>query len=308
MNENNYTMTTEVYTLNWEVGQHTGFRWHIAPTISEGIHDGMYALQFFMGNPKSAWNRAQISDNDIKNCNILLTRFPMSVFSHYPYCANLAGQSSKDGLAWNGNTTVDGRLMGVIKALEYELGILGRLECAKRSGVVIHPGSFPDRKKGHQAVSETINRMNFSSGSVLLLENCAGEGNKLCRTLEELRDVIQGVEESKRKHVRVCIDTAHIHGQGSHNLRMLEEVDRLFQDFDRLIGMEYFYLLHLNDSRVPFGAKKDAHANLGMGYIWNNNLGPLIHLLNKCKMYGIPMVLETYGSIDLDTLSRIGFD
>lgn len=299
-------MTAKVCELNWEVGQHIGFRWHIAPTISEGIQFGMYALQFFMGNPKSAWNRAPISDNDIKNCNTLLTRFPMSVFSHYPYCANLAGQSSKDGLAWDGNTTVDGKLKGVIKALEYELGILGRLNCAKRSGVVIHPGSFPDRKKGHQTVSETINRINFPLGSVLLLENSAGEGNKLCRSLEELCDVIQGVDESKRKHVRVCLDTAHIFSQGNYDLRRCDEIKRLFSDFECLIGMEYFYLLHLNDSRVPFGAKKDNHECLGYGYIWSNSFDSLIYLLNLCKEYDISVVLETpgYGN-DLLTLSTI---
>lgn len=298
-------MSTEIYSFYWEVGQHIGFRWHISATISEGIHYGMYALQFFMGNPKSAWNRAQISDNDIKNANILLARFPISIFSHYPYCANLAGQSAKDGLAWSGNYAVDNKLRGAMKAIEYELGILASLENSKRSGVVIHPGSYPERNKGHKAVSETLNRINFPPKSVLILENCAGEGNKLCRSLEELRDVLEGVDESKRNHVKVCVDTAHVWGSGLYNLCRVEEVDHLFQDFDRLLGMDRFYLLHLNDSCVSFGAKKDAHANLGTGYIWKNNFDSLIHLLNKCKMFEIPIVLETHGNIDLHTLVRI---
>lgn len=299
-------MTTEVYSLNWEIGQHISFRWHISATISEGIHSGMYALQFFMGNPKSAWNRSLISDNDIQNSNTLLLRFPMSIFSHYPYCANLAGQSSNDGLAWNGNRSVDGKLKGVMKALEYELNILSRLHCAKRSGVVIHPGSYPDRKKGHKAVSNTINRLNFPPNSILLLENCAGEGNKLCRTLEEFRDVLEGVDESKKGHIRICLDTAHIWGSGIYDLRRVDEVDRLFEDFDRLLGIDNFYLLHLNDSCVPFGGKKDLHENLGIGYIWKDNFVSLIHLLNKCKHFGIPIVLETHGyNTDLYRLVRI---
>lgn len=299
-------MTTKVYSLNWDIGQHTGFRWHIAPTISEGIRYGMYAIQFFMGNPKSAWKRSPISDNDIQNSQILLSRFPMSVFSHYPYCANLAGQSSKDGLAWNENISVDDRLRGVMKALEYELYILSRLTNAKRSGVVIHPGSFPDRKKGHKTVSDTLNRINFPPNSVLLLENSAGEGNKLCRTLEEIRDVLEGVDDNKKNHVKVCIDTAHIFSQGDYDLRNCDEITRLFRDFERLIGIDKFYLLHLNDSRVPFAAKKDNHECLGMGYIWNHSFDSLIHLLNLCKKYNISIVLETpaYGN-DLLILASI---
>lgn len=296
-------MKQEVHYMYWEVGAHTSFSQKITNTISNGIKNGMRTIQFFMGNPKSAWKRQQISQEDIKFTQNLLERFPMNVFSHYPYCANLAGKACKGGLAWNGNHSVDNKLKGVIRALEYELSILSNF-VQKRSGVVIHPGSYVDRKEGHYAVSKTLNRINFPVGSVVLLENCAGEGNKLCRDFEEISIVLQGLVEEQKPYVKVCVDTAHIWGQGDYDLRKITEIDRMFDDFDRVLGLDNFYLLHLNDSCVPLGSKKDAHACLGDGYIWKDDFDPLIYLLNKCKKYDIPMVLETNG-IDMLTLAEI---
>ncbi len=293
----------DIYYMYWDVGAHTSFSRCITPTISQGIHHGMHTIQFFMGNPKQAWQRQQISDKDIENSKVLLSRFPMNVFSHYPYCANLAGKAKKGHLAWDGNHAVDSKLRGVMKSIEYELGVIANFSTC-RSGVVIHPGSYPDREKGHAAVAQTINRMSFVPNSHLLLENCAGEGNKLCRTFQELRSVMDLVDPAKKSHVKVCVDTAHIWGQGEYDLRKIEEVDRLFSDFDRELGLDNFYLLHLNDSLVPLGSKKDAHACLGDGHIWQTDFASLVHLLNKCKEYRIPMVLETHG-LDMLTLAQL---
>lgn len=278
--------------MECEVGGHLGFSGKVFPTIAAAIEDGMMTVQFFMGNPKSAWKRTLLTDDDIEASRALLRRFPMNVFSHFPYCANLAGRSKVGELAWSGNTAVDGSLTGVMEALELELATMARLRSG-RSGVVIHPGSYPDRAIGHATVAHTLNRIKFAEDSVLLLENCAGEGNKLCRTFDEIRGVLDLVNEDQRKHVKVCVDTAHLWGQGDYDLSTVAGIDAMFEDFDRSLGISAFYLLHLNDSRVPMGSKKDAHACLGEGYIWGNGFGSLIRLMERCKEYGIPMVLET---------------
>jgi deoxyribonuclease IV len=291
---------SNVYYMHWEIGSHTAFHTQITPTISEGICMGMRTIQFFMGDPKSAWKRQQIDDEDIHNTNILLSRFPINVFSHYPYCANLAGQSKKGYLAWNGNLTVDKKVLSMIKALEYELGVISKLNSPK-SGVIIHPGSYPDRDLGHKAVAKTINRISFPSSAVLLLENSAGEGNKLCRTIEELGFVLSNINEEQKCHVKVCIDTAHIWGQGDYDLRESSEVERLFSDIDKVVGLKQVHLIHLNDSKAPLGSKKDLHACLGQGHIWKDNFESLLYLLDKCTQLDIPLVLETSSS-DLFTL------
>ncbi len=293
----------QVYYMYWEVGDHSRFSSSISNTILEGIRLGMHTIQFFMGDPKAAWKRDEITKEDIEASKKLIDHFPMNVFTHYPFCANLAGQSSIGCLAWNGDSTIDRKLRGMIKALEYELGVVANFS-QKRSGVVIHPGSYPNRKEGHEAVAKTLNQINFPNNSVLLLENCAGEGNKLCRTFEEIKNVMDLVYPDKKNHIKVCVDTAHIWGQGDYDLRKVSEIDRLFSDFDRLLGINNFYLLHLNDSKVHLGSKKDLHACLGEGSIWENSFESLIHLLNKCKENKIPMVLETHGT-DMFTLANL---
>lgn len=290
---------SNVYAIDWNIGAHISFSQKIASTVKEAINNGMYTVQFFMGNPKS-FKRQIISEEDIKNTQILTKKFPMHIFSHFPYVANFAGKSSVDGLAWNGNSTIDLYLMNIITELEYELYILSKIG----NGVIIHPGSNPDREKGHITVSKTLNKIKFPEGSMLILENCAGEGNKLCSTLEELKIIFENVDKDKRKNIGICIDTAHIWGQGDYDLRDIKEVDRLFNDFQEIIGMEYFKVLHLNDSEVLLGSKKDRHACIGAGYIWKESFDSLLYLLNKCTYFNIPMVLETHSS-DIITIASL---
>ena len=78
----------------------------------------------------------------------------------------------------------------------------------------------------------------------------------------------------------------------------------MFEDFDRIIGIDKFTLLHLNDSIVPLGSRKDEHACLGAGQIWWENFDSLILLLDICKQHGIPAVLETH-SLDMLKLAQI---
>ena len=283
-------MSAQLYSVRWEVGAHLPFYKQINISLSEAIKQGMYTMQVFMGSPKS-FTRQQIHEEDIRACQKLLKRYPTRIFTHFPYIANLAGKSKKDCLAWNDNHMVDRRLNITLRNLEYELSVVARIG----EGVVIHPGSFPDRNLGLQTVAKTINRIQFTPGGMLLLENCAGEGNKLCRTFKEISTIMDLVDEEARKHIGVCVDTAHIWGQGDYDIRKVEEVERLFQDFEKELGMDSFKLLHLNDSCVKLGSKKDRHAHIATGEIWSHDQRSLVYLLDKCSKYKIPIVLETGG-------------
>jgi len=282
---------SHVYYMHWDVGAHTGFSKEMLPTIAKAIQYGMRSCQFFMGNPKS-YSRTKITSTDIESSNKLLERFPMNIFTHFPYIANLNG--TKGVLAWSGDNSQDSKTRYMIKELEYELSIVSKLN-AEKSGVVIHPGCYTDRNIGLRTIAKTINMIEFNGKAKLLLENCAGEGSKLCKDFKEIAMVLNNLDESKRKNVGVCVDTAHIWGQGDYNLSNCMEVDRMFRDFDTHIGLENFTLLHLNDSKVELGSKKDRHACLGTGYIWGKDFKSLIHLLNICKKHNIPSVLETHG-------------
>lgn len=290
--------TKSTYYLKWKVGAHTRFSKKISDTLWTSVNYGMHALQFFMGSQRS-FNRANISPDDIIECKKILKRWPLHVFSHFPYTANFAGSIKQ--LAWDSDETQDRKTMHIIKQLQYELSVLSNFDTL-RNGVVIHPGSYPDRKKGMKAIAKSINKIEFTKGSKLLLENSAGEGNKVPATLEELAYIIKHVDKKQLPYVGVCIDTCHLFAVGDYNLSKVSEIDRFFADFERLIGIERWTLLHLNDSETPRGSHVDLHACLGTGHIWSESFDSLIHLMNMCDKYGIPAVLETHG-LDMITLA-----
>lgn len=284
--------------VNWNVGSNLTFSKRICETIKEGIDRGMYTIQFCMGNMRT-YNRSIISKDDIAECKVLLDRFPTSIFTHFPYIANLCGCVKE--LAWCGND--DTKILNVIKSIEYELSIIASLGIDK-SGVVIHPGSFKDRDKGINTIVKTLNKINYPVGSKLLLEICAGEGNEIPMTIEELYKIYEGVDESKKDNIGICIDTCHIFASGQYDLSKKSEVDRMFGDFKKFFKIEKFCLLHLNDSKREHGSRVDRHELLGQGHIWNKSFDSLVHLLDKCKEYGIPMVLETHAT-DMYTLMNL---
>lgn len=280
-----------VSSIKWEVGSHTQFTKNIYNTLKRSIFLGMNVTQFFMGNPKS-FQRHRVTVEDIQLCKKILNRFPLHVFSHFPYVANLAGSVKQ--LAWAGDKQQDWKTQNIINELEYELSVLSNFTM-KRNGVVIHPGNYKDRKIGLSTIAKSINKINFTEGSTLLLENAAGQGCSLATTFEEIKEIIDQVDEEKQQYIGVCVDTAHICGYGEYDLSKCSEVIRMFEEFDKIIGIEKFILLHLNDSVVHLGSKKDEHACLGSGHIWAKSFDSLILLLDICKKYEIPAMLETHN-------------
>lgn len=283
--------------VNWDVGAHTAFAGRICDTLWTSASNGMYTTQFFMGSPQG-FNRAKISEEDIDECKKILKRFPMSVFSHYPYVANLAG--SKDTLAWSGDSVQDRKTSHVLSSLQYELSVLSHFG----GGVVIHPGNYTDRRQGLETIAKSINTIDFVPGSKLVLENSAGQGTSLATTLDEVKIILDGIDPCKKENIGVCIDTCHLYAYGDYDITKVSEVDRFFKDFDTKIGMERFTLLHLNDSQECQKSRKDRHASLGCGCIWKKDFKPLEHLLNTCKKHRIPMVLETTAS-DMLTIAML---
>ena len=217
---------------------------------------------------------------------ILINNFPVNVFSHFPYCVNLAGSIGNKYLAWSDEKNSESVLLASLKSIEYELGTLAKFDKVK-NGVVIHPGNWFDRKEGLLAIAKSINRINFPVNSTLLLENSAGQGNSLA---------------SKQSCIGICIDTCHLFAYGDYDFRDIKEIDRFLKDFDTLFGRSKLKSIHLNDSTKPLKSKKDNHAFIGTGCIWKDNLSSLVYLLNKTK--GIPIVLETSPS-DMEIIENL---
>lgn len=277
---------TQILTTEWIIGAHTSFSGKIHKTLEIGIQYGMTAIQFFMGSPMT-YERAKISDQDLKECKKLLKKWNTHVFSHFPYSSNLGNPTLKN-------------IPFLLKNLEYEISILAQLD----GGVVIHPGSNKDRTQGLKLIAENINKIDFGTNGKLLLENCAGEKNKLGRDIDDLATIIEHLDKNQKKHVYVCIDTCHLFAAGEYDIRKSSEIDRFFKEFDEKIGLKKLKLIHLNDSKREFRCCVDRHACLGTGEIWQDSFESLLHLLNLAYSLGVPCVLETHG-IDMITLGHL---
>jgi apurinic endonuclease APN1 len=280
-------MSVKVTHVEYELGVHVPFAGNIYNTLQKSIDLGMYSVQFFMGSPQST-NRSKISEDDLSKSKKLLDRFPLKVFTHFPYVSNLAG--SVDCLAWEGNIQQDTKTLKVIESLQYELSVLSHFP---NNGVVIHPGNFKDREIGLVTITKSINKLEFLPNSKLVLENSAGQGCSLATTFEELKKIIDNVDIDKRKHIGICIDTCHLFAYGDYDISKVTEVDRMLTDFDNIIGIKYLSLIHLNDSETPLRSKKDRHACIGKGHIWKSDNSSLLHLLKKCSDLKVPFILET---------------
>jgi deoxyribonuclease IV len=279
--------------LSWCGGSHICIEKTLYDTVLSAVNSGMNCFQFFLGSPQS-YTRRKCDLDDITRAVKLAKDFNIMVVSHTCYLYNLNGSANQ--LCWSGDKAQDGKTISMIKQLEYELSVLSNFE---RNAVVIHPGSYKNRIEGMNTIIKTLNKIKFSEGSMLLLENCAGEGNKIPKDFKEIKYILDRIEH--KDNIGVCLDTAHIHGQGDYNLSKPEEVLRMFKEFDKIIGLGKLKLIHLNDSEVTLGAKKDKHELIGHGKIWGESMKGFETLILFCKDKKIPTVLETSPD-DMNTL------
>jgi len=271
--------------ISWKIGCHVPLTSTIYETVYGPIHNGCYSFQFFLGSPQ-LYDRRRVADDDLNRAKKILRVYKTDVFSHACYKYNLCGRKGevfKKG---------DSLARTVKRELEYELGIIAELgEYSDKSGVVIHPGIHIKKNRGLRSISKFINKLEFPHGSTLILENAAGEGCKLASTIDEIRIILEGLNSTT--HIGVCLDTAHLHGEGTYDLRTMEGVEKVFSDFEDQIHLDKLTVSHLNDSLVNFGSRVDRHAMLCNGKIWTDNEDPVVRWLDLCADINTPIILET---------------
>lgn len=154
-----------------------------------------------------------------------------------------------------------------------------------------HPGSTLGQMPVPQClayIADAINKAHKATKyAVALLENMSCQGNTVGGKFEELRDIINLVENKSR--IGVCIDTCHAHAAG-YNLATAEGYSIMMEDLESIIGFEYVKAMHINDSKGPSGCHKDRHENIGQGTI---GLDGFKRIVNDPRWSEIPMILET---------------
>lgn len=175
---------------------------------------------------------------------------------------------------------------------------LERCDILKIPYLVMHPGSHvgSGEEAGLKRIAEAFNRI-FNrlpdSRAVVCLETTAGQGTNLGHKFEHLARIVEMVEDKSR--MAVCIDTCHIFAAG-YPIQDAKDYKATMKDFDRIVGLKRLKVIHLNDSKKPFGSRKDRHEHIGNGEL---GLEPFRNILNDRRLAKIPKILETPKSEDL---------
>lgn len=165
---------------------------------------------------------------------------------------------------------------------------LVRMEAVPGSYYNFHPGSHVKQgaEAGVDLIAGLLNEvLRPQQTTTVLLETMAGKGTEVGRTFEELAAIIEHVELSD--HIGVCLDTCHVHDGGYD---IVNNLDGVLDEFDRVIGIERLRAVHLNDSKNPCGAHKDRHERIGEGYI---GLEAFERIVTHPQLRDLPFILET---------------
>lgn len=165
---------------------------------------------------------------------------------------------------------------------------LVRMEAVPGSYYNFHPGSHVKQgaEAGVDLIAGLLNEvLHPEQTTTVLLETMAGKGTEVGRTFEELAAIIERVELSD--HMGVCLDTCHVHDGGYD---IVNNLDGVLDEFDRVIGIERLRAVHLNDSKNPCGAHKDRHERIGEGYI---GLEAFERIVTHPQLRDLPFILET---------------
>ena len=236
---------------------------------------GCDTFQMFTRNPRG-WKFSRLVDEEVQGFRKKTSEYDLSpIVTHMPYLPNL---SSPKKAIYNKS----------VKSLTSELE---RCRILGIPYVVTHLGSHLG-KGADIGLGNLVSAINVALGEnenevTLLLENTAGTKNSMGSTFEEIRRIINGIENKKR--VGVCLDTAHAFAAG-YDIRTPDGVDQTLKRFDSILGLDRLKVIHLNDSKGELGCGRDRHEHIGLGYIGDEGFRAL---LKHEATRGVPFILET---------------
>jgi deoxyribonuclease-4 len=191
----------------------------------------------------------------------------------------------------------------VLRARSVE-SFVAELERCRSLGItylVSHPGNFMDERasgiaRNAEAITEALERV--PGDTILCMETTAGAGTVIGATFEELAALVAGIGESVRHRVGVCLDTCHVYSAGYD---LVNDYDGVWARFEDTIGRDRLRVLHLNDSKVPFGSKRDRHELIAEGTL---GPGPFRRIMTDERLAPVAKIIETPKGDDAETTDR----
>lgn len=259
------------------VGAHVSISGGVENAPLNAHEIGARGFALFTKNQRQ-WKSAPLGKSNIvsfrENCE-KLGYLPFQILPHDSYLINL-GHPEKDGLEKSREAFLDEmsrcEQLGLDRLNFHPGGSLGKIseeECLKRIAVSIN-----------MALEKT-------KRVIAVIENTAGQGSNMGFKFEQLRFIIDLVEDQSR--VGVCIDTCHTFAAG-YDLSTDAGFKNTFHSFDEIVGFRFLKGMHLNDSKKGLNSRVDRHDNLGKGVLGTDVFRFLMH---DPRFDNMPLILET---------------
>ena len=262
--------------MNLIIGSHVSFnnKKQLLGSVEEAISYNANAFMIYTGGAQSTMRSTINNELTYEGYKLMLENNIniKNVIVHAPYIVNLANRSDK--------TKYDFYIDFFIKELD-------RCKMLGLDKIVLHPGSATTCSK-EEAIENIAHGINIvyksTTNTMILLEFMAGKGSEVGTSIDELKAIIDKIDDKDR--IGVCLDTCHMNDAGVD----ISKIDDFLDEFDSKIGIDKIKCFHINDSMNQINSHKDRHANIGYGTIGFNNLLNIVY--NK-RLEGIPFILET---------------
>ena len=261
----------------FKIGCHLSASKGYANMAKEILSIGGNTFQYFTRNPRGG-NAKELDLDDVEKYKKIASENGIEVIlAHAPYTINVCSADEKI------------RRFGIDTMKDD----IRRLEVIGNSMYNFHPGSHVGQgvDVGINFSVEALNEiLTEEQNTTVLLETMAGKGSEVGRKFEELKVIIDNVKLSNK--LGVCLDTCHVYDAGYD---IVNDLDGVLDEFDRVMGIERLKAIHINDSKNPFESHKDRHEKIGEGFIGVDTFEKLI---NNPRLAELPFYLETPNELD----------
>ena len=233
-------------------------------------------FQFFTRNPRGS-KAKDINKSDVEELiKIMRENNFVKILAHAPYTLNACSSEEKTRSF----------------ALQVMADDLMRMEYLPGNYYNFHPGNHLKQgvDTGIDYIADLLNTiLKKDQSTIVLLETMSGKGTEVGSRFEELKQILDKVELKDK--IGVCLDTCHVHDAGYD---IVNDLDGVLNEFDKIIGLDKLFAIHLNDSKNPIGSHKDRHEIIGKGLI---GIDAIARIINHPKLKDIPFFLETPNDV-----------
>lgn len=258
------------------IGSHVGFNKNtqLLGSAKEALKYKANTFMFYTGAPQNTARSPIVDELTLEALQLLKENNIdySKVIVHAPYIINLCNEE---------------KFSFSVDFLTEELERVNQLGIKY---LVLHPGSHVGLgvEKGIDNIVKGINmafqNLGKTNNVTILLETMAGKGTEVGSNLDEIKKIIEGIED--KDHIGVCLDTCHLNDAGYD----LNKFDEYLNEFDKTIGISKIGCIHINDSKNEKSSHKDRHENIGYGTI---PFETLISIIYNERLKDIPRILET---------------